>query len=316
MCDEQTEAENETFLETQGLRRRELGLGATAVVATLLTGCSKESTPTTTPEPTGGPPTETPTDPGATETTASAVSGSIVTIDTPDGSAEAYFVAPGSGKHPAVLVWPDVAGLRPAFHTMADRLAEAGYAVLAVNPYYRSSKLPILEQFDEWRTDEGKAKIAPMREALTAEAITRDGAAFVAWLDQQEAVDTARKIGTTGYCMGGPFTFRTAAAAPDRVGALGSFHGGGLVTEDPASPHQLVATMKAAALVCIAQNDDTRQPEAKTTLEQVTEAAGLPAEVEVYAAQHGWCVVDSPVYDEPEAERAWERMLATFEAHL
>ena len=310
MCDEQTEAENETYLTDRGLRRRELGLGATAAMATLLTGCSKASTPpSTTPEPTADAPTK-------EDAPAAAVRGSIVTIDTPDGSAEAYFVTPGSGKHPAVLVWPDIAGLRPAFQTMADRLAEAGYAVLAVNLYYRSSKLPVLEKFDEWRTDEGQAKIRPMVEALTPEGITSDASAFVAWLDGQEQVDTSRRIGTTGYCMGGSFTFRTAVAAPERVGALGSFHGGGLVTEDPNSPHQLLGSMKAAALVCIAQNDDARQPEAKATLKQAAEAAGRTAEVEVYAAQHGWCVIDSPVYDEPEAERAWGRMLATFEAHL
>jgi len=312
MCDEQTEAENEAYLQDRGLGRRELGLGVSATAATLLAGCAKAETPASTaPEPA---PDRSPA--ASAESPAAGVQGSMVTIDTPEGSAEAYFVAPSSGKHPAVLVWPDVAGLRPAFMTMADRLAERGYAVLAVNPYYRSSKLPILETFDQWRTDEGRAKIRPMAEALTAEGITSDGAAFVAWLDAQAQVDTARRIGTTGYCMGGSFTFRTAAAAPTRVGAIGSFHGGGLVTEDQTSPHQLFATMKAAALVCIANNDDARQPDAKSTLQQAADAAGLASEIEVYAAQHGWCVTDSPVYDEAEAERAWSRLLATLEQHL
>jgi carboxymethylenebutenolidase len=209
-------------------------------------------------------------------------------------------------------MWPDIAGLRPAFETMATRLASQGYAVLAVNHYYRGSKLPVLTDFSEWRTDQGRAKIAPMLEALTAKAIASDGAAFVAWLDRQAEVDIGRKVGTTGYCMSGPFTFRTAAAAPGRVGALGSFHGGGLVTPDADSPHELLAKIKAAALVCIAQNDDERDPQAKITLRQAAERANLPAEIEVYPAQHGWCVLDSPVYDQKEAERAWARMLATF----
>ena len=240
----------------------------------------------------------------------------MVTIKTPDGEAEGFFVTPGSGRHPAVLIWPDIAGVREAFRTMATRLAEEGYAVLAVNQYYRSSKLPILESLSEWRTEEGRAKIAPMLEAFTAEGIANDGAAIVAWLDQQDEVDTSKKIGTTGYCMGGSFTFRTAAAAPDRVGVIGSFHGGGLVTDGPDSPHTLLAKMKAAALICVAQNDDKRQPEAKTVLKEAADKAGITAEIEVYPAQHGWCVTDAPIYDEEQAERAWSRLLATLQAHL
>jgi carboxymethylenebutenolidase len=297
MCDEQTEADNETFLIT----RRELGLTTGAAFATMLVGC-RSTSPTpqrATPEVDTAPP-----------------HGRVVTVDTKDGTAEAFFVAPSSGRHPGVLVWPDVAGLRDAFTTMATRLASAGYAVLAVNPYYRSAKFPVLESFEQWRTPEGKAKITPLREALTADAIKRDGAAFVAWLDRQPEVDPARKIATTGYCMGGPFTLRTAAAVPDRVGLVGSFHGGGLVTDAPDSPHLLVGKTKAAALVCIAENDDARQPDAKTTLKQTAEAAQLPAEIEVYPAQHGWCVTDSPVYDEAQAERAWSRLVAMLAKHV
>ncbi|MEQ9504051.1 MAG: dienelactone hydrolase family protein [Deltaproteobacteria bacterium] len=294
MCDDATELENEAYLERVRLNRREVGIGAGVVVAAALTGCKAGGAPA--PEP--------------------KTKSRAVTITTPDGEAEAFFVAPAEGRHPAVLVWPDVAGLRDAYRTMATRLATSGYAVLAVNPYYRSSKLPVMETFAEWRTEEGRAKIKPMREALTHEAITRDGAAFVAWLDQQPEVDTDKKIGTTGYCMGGPFTFRTAAAAPERVGAIGSFHGGGLVTDEPTSPHRLLAQMKAAALICVAQNDDERQPEAKTVLAETAKAVGRPAEVEVYPAQHGWCTIDSPVYDEAQAERAWARLLATLRAHL
>lgn len=302
MCDEETEAENAVFL-----KRRELGLGAAASAAALLTGC-KPAQPSEDPSPqptvTGG------RVPAAGET--AGTTGQMVTIATPDGEAEAFFVTPTTGKHPAILIWPDVAGLRDAFRTMAARLAGEGYAVLAVNLYYRSSSMPVLEHFDEWRTDEGRAKIAPMIEALSPEGIASDAEAFIAWLDQQEQVDTSRKVGTTGYCMGGPFTFRTASAVPDRVGVFGSFHGGGLVTEEPDSPHLLLDGVDASMLVCIAENDDARQPEAKETLREAAEKAGVAAEVEVYAANHGWCVVDSPVYDEEQAELAWARMLAQF----
>ena len=303
MCDDDTEAENTRYLE---LSRRELGLGAGAAVASLLTACG----PTATASP-GGPMPGPRSQPGA----ASGVQGREVTIKTSAGVAQGFFVAPEQGRHPAVLIWPDVAGLRGAFETMATRLAAQGYAVLAVNPYYRSSEMPVLSTFSDWMTEAGKAKIAPMREALTAEAIAEDSGEFVAWLDTQETVDTTRKIGTAGYCMGGPFTFRTAAAS-DRVGALASFHGGGLVSDATDSPHTLLSEMKAAALVCVARNDDQRQPDAKATLQDAARSAGRDAEVEVYAAQHGWCVIDSPVYDKPCAERAWARMLATFEAHL
>ena len=315
MCDEETEADNARWLTQARLHRREVGMGAGAVVATLMAGCGPSPAPAPAKTPSAsageGPPAREPSESSATS---AAPTGRTVTIETPDGTAEGFFVAPSGARHPGVLVWPDVAGLRGAFETMATRLAEQGYAVLVVNPYYRSAKMPILETFSQWQTEEGKAKIAPMREALTPEGIASDGAAFVAWLDAQPEVDTARKIATTGYCMGGPFTFRTAAAAPERVGAIGSFHGGGLVTKNADSPHLLFSKMKAAALVCIAQNDDERQPEAKSTLKQAAESAHVPAEIEVYPAQHGWCVTDSPVYDEQQAERAWARMLATFSA--
>ncbi|HWB76215.1 MAG TPA: dienelactone hydrolase family protein [Nannocystaceae bacterium] len=307
MCDEDTEADNEKYLIT----RRDLGLGAGAAFATVLVGC-RSATPTeqrAAPEAATAPP-----DANASDASAATPRGRMVTIATKDGTADAFFVAPASGRHPGVIVWPDVAGLRDSFTTMATRLATEGYAVLAVNPYYRAAKHPVLSSFEEWRTPEGKAKIGPLREALTADAIASDGAAFVAWLDRQAEVDTSRKIASTGYCMGGPFTLRTAAAAPDRVGLVGSFHGGGLVTDAPDSPHLLKT--KAAALVCIAQNDDEKQPAAKTTLQQTADAAQLAAEIEVYPAQHGWCVTDSPVYDETQAERAWSRLLAMLAMHV
>ena len=313
MCDEDTEAENEVYLERVRLSRREVGMGAGATFAAILTGCASPLVPakepaltlasaTTTPKPGKGP--------------SPATTSRMVTIDTPDGTAEAFFVTPESGQHPGVLMWPDVAGLRDAYKTMATRLAGEGYAVLTVNQYYRSTKMPVLTTFSEWRTDEGKAKIQPMREAITPEGIARDGAAFVAWLDQQREVDQGRKLATSGYCMGGPFTFRTAAAVPERVGAIASFHGGGLVTDEPTSPHALLPKMRVAVLICIAHNDDQREPDTKSRLRQAAEDAQLTAEIEVYSAQHGWCTIDSPVYDQAQAERAWARMLATFERHL
>lgn len=315
MCDDATEAENALYLEELRLSRRELGIGAGTAVAAMLTGCGSTAAPSTRPEPAalGSRPQP---EPAPTAAATVATASRMVAIDTPDGTAEGFFVTPQSGRHPGVLMWPDVAGLRDAYMKMATRLAAEGYAVLAVNPYYRSSKLPVLDSFAQWRTEAGRAKIGPMREALTPEAITKDGAAFVSWLRAQQEVDGARKLATTGYCMSGPFTFRTAAAAPKDVGVIGSFHGGGLVTEEPTSPHRLLGAMKAAALICIAQNDDERQPEAKDILAQAAARAQIPAEIEVYPAQHGWCALDSPVYDQTQAERAWARMLATFEAHL
>jgi carboxymethylenebutenolidase len=171
--------------------------------------------------------------------------------------------------------------------------------------------LPVLERFSEWQTPEGKAKITPMREALTPEAVTSDGAAFAAWLDRQPEVDAQKRLATLGYCMTGSFAIRTAAVVPERIGVLASFHGGGLVTQDPKSPHTVLEQVKAAALIVIAQSDDDRDPEAKGELRQSAEKARIAAEIDVYPAPHGFCTLDSPVYDEAQAERAWTRLLAT-----
>ncbi|WP_298196119.1 dienelactone hydrolase family protein [Novosphingobium sp.] len=239
-----------------------------------------------------------------------AVSESTVAIPTPDGTADAVWFHPAQGKHPAVVMWPDIAGIRDANKAMARRLAAAGYAVLLVNQYYRSAKAPVLADFASWRTPAGQQTLKPMIAALSPAGTLRDGAAFVAWLDKQPQVDRKRGIATTGYCMGGPFAVRTAAAAPDRVKAVGSFHGGGLVTESPESPHRLLARTKASYLIAVARNDDARAPGDKDVFKTSASAAGRPAEVEVYAADHGWTVPDSPVYDKAEAERAWARLLA------
>jgi carboxymethylenebutenolidase len=240
------------------------------------------------------------------------VAESDVEIRTPDGSADAYFVHPASGAHPGVLVWPDIVSLRPAFRQMARRLAEAGYAVLVVNPYYRTKRAPVVPAGATLADSSTREIVMPLARTLTTATAETDARAFVAWLDAQPAVDRARKLATTGYCMGGPFTFRTAAVAPDRIGAIGSFHGASLVTAAPDSPHRLVSRLKAQALIAIAENDDAREPDAKNTLRKAFERAHLPAEIEVYPAAHGWCPPDSPVYDAKQAERAWSRMLALF----
>ena len=245
------------------------------------------------------------------------VTAANVEISTPDGTADCYFVHPSSGAHPGVLVWPDALGLRPAFEQMGRRLAESGYAVLVVNPYYRSARAPVVEEGASFRDEATRKVIMPLMRSLSAETNVTDAKAFVAFLDAQDAVDGARKMGTTGYCMGGAMTMRTAAEFPDRIGAGASFHGGRLVTDAPDSPHRLVGEMRAHYLFAIAENDDQKQPEAKTVLRDAFAAAGLPAEIEVYAgALHGWCPPDSAVYHEAQAERAWSRLLALFETAL
>jgi carboxymethylenebutenolidase len=239
-----------------------------------------------------------------------------VQIKTPDGLCDAHFAHPVSGKAPAVLVWPDIFGLRPSFRQMGRRLAESGYAVLTVNPFYRAQKAPTAVEGANMQDPDTRAKLFAMAGALTAETNVTDAQALFGWLDQQAPVDARKKAGTTGYCMGGPITMRTAAALPARIGAGASFHGGSLVTDKPDSPHLLVPKMKAQYLFAIAQNDDKGQPEAKTVLREAFDKARLKAEIEVYAAQHGWCPPDGRVYDHDQAEKAWARLLALFKTAL
>jgi carboxymethylenebutenolidase len=238
-----------------------------------------------------------------------AVTESDVTVTTPDGAADCYFVHPSSGTGAGVLVWPDIFGLRPAFRQMGKRLAESGYAVLVVNPFYRVKKAPTAPAGAATPI----ADVRPLAQGLNETTQTTDAKAFIAWLDRQPSVAKNRKIGTQGYCMGGPITFRTAAAVPDRVGAAASFHGGGLVTDAPNSPHLQVAKTKAQLLVAIAANDDARSPNEKNVLKETFAKVNLPAEIEVYeGAAHGWCPPDSGVYNEPQAEKAWSRLLALY----
>lgn len=235
-----------------------------------------------------------------------------VVIPTPDGKLDALFVRPGRGRHPAVILWPDIAGVRDAYAQMARRLAASGFAVLVANQYYRSAPAPIMTSIMQWRTPEGQAKLKPMIALISAEGIASDARAMVAWLDKRREVNAKRAIGTQGYCMGGPFAVRSAWAAPGRIRAAASFHGGGLVTQAPDSPHQLLAASKASYLIAVARNDDARAPGEKDVFREAAKAAGRPAEVEVYNADHGWCTLDSPVYDKAEAERAWARLLALY----
>jgi carboxymethylenebutenolidase len=240
---------------------------------------------------------------------AAAVKESEVNVKTPDGTADCYFVHPASGTAPGVLVWPDIFGLRPAFRQMGKRLAESGYAVLVVNPFYRVKKAPTAENGGATPIDQ----VRPLMQALTETTHMTDAKAFLGWLDQQSSVAKNRKMGTQGYCMGGPIAFRTAAAVPDRVGAVASFHGGGLVTDKPNSPHLQASKTKAQFLICIATNDDQRSPKEKDVLKETFSTAGLSAEIEVYTdSAHGWCPPDSRVYNEQQAEKAWGRLLALY----
>jgi carboxymethylenebutenolidase len=232
-----------------------------------------------------------------------------VTIKTPDGTCDAYFVHPATGTAPGVVVWPDIFGLRPAMKTMAKRLAESGYSVLVVNPFYRVQKAPTAGRGAATPIPE----LIPLAQALTETTQMTDAKAFIAWLDQQPSVAKNKKVGTQGYCMGGPIAFRTAAAVPDRVGAVASFHGGGLVTNMPNSPHLQASKTKAQLLIAIAANDDMSRPDEKNVLKDTFAKSGQPAEIEVYTgAAHGWCPPDSGVYNEPQAEKAWARLLALY----
>jgi carboxymethylenebutenolidase len=237
------------------------------------------------------------------------VTDAEVTVTTPDGTADCYFVHPASGTAPGVLVWPDIFGLRPAFRQMGKRLAESGYAVLVVNPFYRTKKAPTAAD----GASTPIPQLMPLAQSLNETTQMTDAKAFIGWLDKQASVAKNRKVGTQGYCMGGPIAFRTASAVPDRVGAVASFHGGGLVNNTPTSPHLLAAKTKAQFLVEIAENDDQRAPDEKNVLKETFGKANVPAEIEVYAgAAHGWCPPDSRVYNEAQAEKAWSRLLALY----
>ncbi|AQT60987.1 dienelactone hydrolase family protein [Cellvibrio sp. PSBB023] len=248
---------------------------------------------------------------------AMSVTESTVNVATPDGTADCYFVHPASGKYPAVILWPDILGLRPAFELMGKRLAQSGYAVLVVNPFYRTQKAPVVGPGASYEDEATRTAVTALAKTLSPATHVIDAKAFVSFLDQQAAVDSSKKIGTMGYCMSGSIAFRTAAALPQRVGAVASFHGGGLVNTTPDSPHLLIPKTQAQFLIAIAENDDQRDLEAKNVLRKSFADAKIKAEVEVYTgALHGWCPPDSRVYNQELAERAWSRLLVLFDERL
>jgi carboxymethylenebutenolidase len=248
-----------------------------------------------------------------------------VQVKTPDGVSDAVFIRPASGTHAGVLVWPDAFGLRPSMRDIGKRIAAEGYAVLVPNPFYRVAKAPVIEDPSSFsfQNPTDRAKLQPLMGSINAPgAAERDAVAYVAFLDAQPQVNKARKIGTQGYCMGGPLVVRTAAASTDRIGAGASFHGGGLVTNAPESPHLLAPKIKARMYFGVASNDDKAQPDAKDKLREAFAAAKVPAEIEVYGSLHGWCVPDmplqngAPIYNKPDAERAWAKLVALYKAGL
>ncbi len=292
MCDEHTLEDTIEYQLRSGLSRREfgaltLGAGLTSIFAPVARGDEL------------------------------AVTESEVNIRTPDGTADTYFVSPSKGAHPAVLLWPDIFGLRPAFRQMGKRLAQSGYSVLVVNPYYRTRRAPTAPEHADFDDPATRDALMSLRNTLSAATTHTDAVAFVQWLDAQSSVDRHKRIGTSGYCMTGPFTLVTAAAVADRVGAGASFHGGGLVTDKPDSPHLLIPKIRARYLIAIAESDDKREPATKEVLREAFAKAKLPAEIEVYPGTiHGWCPLDSKVYNHDQAERAWRRMLALFKSAL
>ena len=262
---------------------------------------------------------------GAAEAADHPLTETEVTVKTPDGNCDAAFIHPTTGAFPGVLIWPDAFGLRPVMRQIARRIASEGYSVLVPNPFYRTAKAPMFDNPSGFNFDnpEDRAKLPPLTGPVTAAgAAEKDAVAYVAFLDAQKEVDKAKKIGTQGYCMGGALVVRTAAAAADRIGAGGSFHGGGLVTDNPNSPHLLAPKIKARMYFGIAANDDMRQPDAKDKLKAAFAAANVPAEIEVYGSLHGWCVSDmplqngKPIYDMADAERAWGKLVTLYKTAL
>jgi carboxymethylenebutenolidase len=290
MCDELTEKDSADFLRKHGVTRRDFSKGAVGVAFSMMLPAVANALNVVEEE---------------------------VQIETPDGVADCYFVHPADGAHAAVLVWPDIMGIRTSFRLMGKRLAESGYSTLVVNPYYRTAVGPVIEDGESFGEPAVRERLMPHAMLLSPETCVSDGRAFVDYLDAQVSVDTNRKIGTTGYCMTGSYTMRMAAAMPERIGAGGSFHGGGLVTDSNDSPHLLAPQIQAGLLIAIAANDDEKEPHAKVMLREAFDSAGVSAEIEVYEdTLHGWCPPDSRVHNEVQAERAWSRLMALFEREL
>lgn len=290
MCDDRTERELEQHRRENGMSRRDFNATLSlAAIAALLPPVAN----------------------------ASEVSGSDVMVPTPDGEADCYLVHPVAGRHAGVILWPDIKGIRPAFRAMGERLAQSGYSVLVVNPYYRTQHGEVIAPGESFGDPAVRERLWPLARTLSPQTCVSDGGAFIDYLDAHASVDSGRQIGTAGYCMTGSYTFRLAAAYPERIGAGASFHGGGLATDAEDSPHRLVPDIDAGMLVAIAENDDEKEPEAKVMLREAFEEAGKTAEIEVYPGTlHGWCPPDGDAYNEAQAERAWARMLVLFEREL
>jgi len=290
MCDERTELDLERYRRRHGMTRRDFNATlSVAAIAALLPPVAN----------------------------ASEVTGSDVMVPTPDGQADCYLAHPAEGKYPGVIMWPDIKGIRPAFRAMGERLAQSGYTVLVVNPYYRSQHGEVIHAGESFGDPAVRERLWPLARSLSPETCVSDGGAFIKYLDAHPAVDAGRELGTAGYCMTGSYTIRLAAAYPERIGAGASFHGGGMATDKPDSPHLLVPKIDAGFLIAIAESDDQKEPEAKTLLREAFDKAGLEAEIEVYPGTlHGWCPPDGDAYNEAQAERAWGRMLALYERDL
>ena len=290
MCDQRTERDLRNLQLRKGLTRREfnVALSATAVAAMLPTVAN-----------------------------ADAITTQDVTVPTADGEADCFLAHPAEGSHAAVIMWPDIKGIRPAFRMMGERLAKSGYSVLVVNPYYRTAQGEVIREGESFGDPAVRERLMPHARSLSPETCVSDGGAFIEYLDAHASVDAGRQIGTAGYCMTGSYTFRLAAAYPERIGAGASFHGGGLATDKPESPHRLVPQIDAGFLVAIAENDDEKYPQEKVLLREAFDATGVAAEIEVYAGTlHGWCPPDGGAYNKSQAERAWGRMLELFETNL
>ena len=294
MCDELTEIDNDEFAIAGGdVNRRDFSKLGTAGILSLMLPAA------------------------ALAEDGLEVVESEVNVPMANGVSDSYFVRPASGKYPGVLIWPDIRGLRPAFKAMGKRLAMQGYSVLVANPFYRDGNHPHVAPGEQFSDPDVRTRLISMARKLTQDASMSDARDYIRFLDQQSSTDTSRKVGTMGYCMGGPLIMRTAGAVPERVGAAASFHGGGLVTDRPDSPHLLIATSPAHVLHAVAENDDERNPTQKVVLAETYAAHGIPAEIEVYEGTlHGWCPPDSRVYNEAQAEKAWARTLALFERAL